>query len=172
MGGRCPDEAARTAVRESDADDLARLRAEARTSAAERRGGAALISRDHPSIVTDHLVETALDGASDVTLIVGTLDDMVAGYVLVRLVEAEESERVASVVELWVTPDARKLGVGEAMMGLVLDWADERGCVELDAEALPGDRDTKNFYEIHGLVARKIQVSRRLGRHHPAVDHP
>jgi hypothetical protein len=28
--------------------------------------------------------------------------------------------------------------------------------------ALPGDRDTKNFFESHGLVARAISVSRHL----------
>lgn len=93
---------------------------------------------------------------------VGTLDDMVVGYMLARARDAEGSHRFAELLELWVTPEARKLGVGEAMMGVLVGWASDAGCVELDATALPGDRDTKNFFEIHGLVARQIVVSRRL----------
>ena len=38
----------------------------------------------------------------------------------------------------------------------------ERSLVGLDAVALPGDRDTQNFVETFGLVARAIQVHRSL----------
>lgn len=126
------------------------------------RGGAALIGRDHPSGRTDAILDAALSGARGSVAVVGTLDEMAVGYMLAEAIDTEGSGRVASLIGLWVTPDARKLGVGEAMMGVLVDWARSEGCGELDAEALPGDRDTKNFYEIHGLVAREIKVSRRL----------
>ena len=54
------------------------------------------------------------------------------------------------------------MGVGEAMMELVLAWCDERGCRGVDSLALPGDRETKNFFERFGLTARAIVVHRAL----------
>jgi hypothetical protein len=47
-------------------------------------------------------------------------------------------------------------------MEAVLAWAGERGCVGVDALALPGSRETKNFFESFGLVARAIVVHRDL----------
>ena len=64
--------------------------------------------------------------------------------------------------ELFVEPEARGVGVGEAMMDLLVAWCVERGCVGIDAVALPGDRDTKNFFETFGLKARAIVVHRPL----------
>lgn len=138
------------------------LRSEARAATVTERGGAALVTRDRPARVTDAVARAALAGAPAATVVVGTLDGMVVGYMLARAKDAEGSGRFAELLELWVTPEARKLGVGEAMMGVLTGWARETGCVELDATALPGDRDTKNFFEIHGLVARQIVVSRSL----------
>jgi hypothetical protein len=32
------------------------------------------------------------------------------------------------------------------------------GCVGVDSWSLPGERETKNFYEAHGFTARSINV--------------
>ena len=45
-------------------------------------------------------------------------------------------------------------------MDLLVAWAHERGCVGIDALRLPGNRDTKNFFERFGLTARAIVVHR------------
>lgn len=37
------------------------------------------------------------------------------------------------------------------------------GCLGIDALALPGNRETKNFFEASGLTARAIVVHRSLG---------
>ena len=55
--------------------------------------------------------------------------------------------------------------MGEAMLDLCLEWATSGGCIGLDSLALPGDRQTKNFFESFGLVARAIIVHRRLDEH-------
>ena len=47
-------------------------------------------------------------------------------------------------------------------MDLLLEWCRSRGCVGIDAVALPGDRHTKNFFETFGLTARAIVVHRNL----------
>ena len=65
--------------------------------------------------------------------------------------------------DIYVDPDAREVGVGEAMMdrgaGVVRGPGLSSG---VDAVALPGDRATKNFFERFGLTARAIVVHRAL----------
>ncbi|HET8929691.1 MAG TPA: GNAT family N-acetyltransferase [Acidimicrobiales bacterium] len=163
MNRGCPNEAARRGT-PTDRADIDALRVEARAATREVRGGAALWGRDRPASVTEPVLAAALAGAADSCVLLGTLDGMGAGYLLARALDTDGSGRVAEVVELWVTPQARGIGVGEALMEELIDWANELDCGEVDALALPGDRDTKNFFESHGLVARAISVSRRLHR--------
>ena len=54
------------------------------------------------------------------------------------------------------------MGVGEAMMDLLVERARAAEAVGIDALALPGDRHTKNFFETFGLTARAILVHRAL----------
>ena len=129
---------------------------------ASARGGASLIHKDRPEAAGTALLDQALDGAADALALVGTIDGAVVGYVLARHAFAEESVPVASIDELWVTPEAREMGVGEVLLDGVVAWAQAAGCAALDADALPGDRATKNFFEQHGMVARAIRVERRF----------
>jgi len=157
----CPEESARRA-RPADRADIEVLRREARAATISARGGAALWGRDRPATRVDAVLDLALSDAPEALAVVGTIDDQSVGYLVARTDDTEGSGRVAVLEELWVTPEARGIGVGEAMMGVLTDWARARRCGALDAIALPGDRDTKNFFESHGLVARAISVSRRL----------
>lgn len=93
---------------------------------------------------------------------VGTVDDTVIGYAAVRIDALRDGGRLAVLDELYVEPDARGVGVGEAMMDLVVEWATGAGCIGIDSIALPGNRATKNFFESFGLVARAIIVHRSL----------
>jgi GNAT superfamily N-acetyltransferase len=54
------------------------------------------------------------------------------------------------------------VGIGELVMDALVAWAQDHGCEAIDAVALPGDRETKNFFERFGLTARAIVVHRRL----------
>ncbi len=47
-------------------------------------------------------------------------------------------------------------------MNAVVDEARTRNCFGIDALALPGDRETKNFFESFGLKARQLVVHRSL----------
>lgn len=91
----------------------------------------------------------------------GCIDDVPLAVTLVVADQIGDS-LVAVVRELYVTPDARGVGIGEAMMVAVMEWAAEQGCAGVDGYALPGDRATKNFFESFGLVARGIVVHRNI----------
>ena len=47
-------------------------------------------------------------------------------------------------------------------MDRMLEWVRSRNIPAVDSLALPGDRQTKNFFETHGLVARAIIVQKDL----------
>lgn len=103
----------------------------------------------------------ALD-APDHLVVVGTVDEVVVGYGVVRSEVLRDGSRLGVIDDLYTDPAARAIGVGEAMMALLTEWCREHGCLGIDALALPGNRDTKNFFETFGLVARAIVVHRSL----------
>lgn len=100
------------------------------------------------------------DGAG--VVLVGTLDDAVVGYAVVRADALADGGELAVLTDVYVEPDARDVGVGEALLDAAIEWARGRGCLGIDALALPGMRETKNFFEAAGLVARAIVVHKRL----------
>lgn len=145
------DEEVRRAV-VADAEVLARLEADARALLLVQRGGPALLAEE-PAVAD--WPATMLDPRRAV--FVGLLDDTVFGYL--ELVLGEEA---AVVRQVFVEPEARELGLGDALLEAAVDAARGAGCQSLEGTALPGDRATKNLYERGGIVARKIIVSRRL----------
>lgn len=161
-------EAARPAV----ADDLPAIATLARAAIvelAELRGGAvwqAQAARREP-------IETELAAAIDAApaggcVAVGTVDETVVGYGVSTL-EATAAGPLAVVTDLYVDPGARGIGVGEALLSLLVDHARDAGAIGIDSLALPGDRATKNFFETFGLKARAIVVHRSFGPD-PAED--
>jgi len=153
-------EAARLAT-PSDRAPIVALAEAAIAELAPTRGGPLWARREaRPSPVGPSIDRDLADPA--VGVFVGTIDDVVLGYGVVRT-EAIRGDGVLGIVsDLYVDPDARGVGIGEAMMDLVIDWCEARGCVGVDAMALPGNRATKNFFERFGLTARAIVVHRSL----------
>ena len=137
-----------------DVDVLVLLESEARLSLKEFRGADRLaievpeIGSRWPQVLTD--------GAMFV--LVGCIDSVVMGYLIAR-----KFDQLATIEQVFVTHDARNLGVGDALVSATLSWAREQNLTALDALALPGDRETKNLYERSGLVARLITVTKKLG---------
>ncbi|MDZ7732450.1 MAG: GNAT family N-acetyltransferase [Acidimicrobiia bacterium] len=95
-------------------------------------------------------------------VVVGTIDGYPVGYAVAHLEDLRDGSVLARLDDLFVESGARRVGVGEAMMDAVLDWCRDQGCRGIDALALPGNRDTKNFFEGFGLTARAIVVHRDL----------
>jgi len=161
-----PDEAARPATVE-DRDLIVELAARAMAELAPTRGGSVWRRREARPEPVAASIDTALadaarpDGTS--LMVVGTLDGVVVGYGAVRSERLRDGGLLGVVDDLYVEPDARGVGVGEAMMDRIIAWCEERGCLGVDALALPGNRGTKNFFERFGLTARAIVVHRALG---------
>jgi len=96
------------------------------------------------------------------SVIVGTIDGTVVGYGASAIEDLCDGAPLAVVSDLYVDPEARGVGVGEAMMDALVAHAEAAGAIGIDALALPGDRATKNFFESFGLKARAIVVHRDL----------
>jgi GNAT superfamily N-acetyltransferase len=154
-------EAARPAVR----DDLPRLVELADAGIAEltdTKGGAIWSRREARARPVGSSLESALD-AADHLVLAGTVDDFVLGYAVVRIETLRDGAQLGVVEDIYVEPGGRAVGVGEAMMDEILEWCRDQGCIGVDSLALPGNRETKNFFESFGLVARAIIVHRSLG---------
>jgi GNAT superfamily N-acetyltransferase len=146
---------------EADVDQLVRLADEARRVARLLRGGEMFLLRDARQPPLEPMIAAAVSDPAQLALL-GTLDEVAVGYALVRLEPLPDGTTMAVVDEIYVEPEGRQLGVGEALVVTILGWADHHHCRGVQASALPGDRDTKNLFERFGLVARAITVYRSL----------
>jgi GNAT superfamily N-acetyltransferase len=146
---------------DADAPRLAELAEQAVEELRGGRGGevwARTLGRRAPFV--DGFTEQLASSRHHV--LVGTLDDTVLGYGVGRLDELADGSRLGVVSDLYVEPEARGVGIGEAMMDALVAWCAAAGCTGVDSVALPGDRHTKNFFESFGLVARAILVHKDL----------
>lgn len=100
--------------------------------------------------------------AEDRRFWMANLDGASVGFAAARLRRLTDGSLLADIEALYVLPEARGVGLGEALMEAVLAWAAAAGAAAVDSVALPGDRVTKNFFERFGLTARALQVHRRL----------
>ena len=110
----------------------------------------------------------ALVDDPDALLAVGTIDDVVLGFAAVHVEQLRDGGALGVVTDLFVEPDARSVGIGEALVALIVEFCAARGCIGIDAEALPGHRAAKNFFEGHGFTARSLVMHRSL--HEPRSE--
>ena len=141
-------------VRSARTEDIAQLRtleSEARAALVGRRGG-------------DRWLEThaARTDSWDDALAAGSVDVAVIGDVIVGYLVAHHERSVAYIDDVYVTPEAREVGFGDALVQRAMSAGRSDGCTTIEGEALPGDRHVKNLYERAGITARLIVVSRAL----------
>jgi GNAT superfamily N-acetyltransferase len=157
--------AAAEGCRPATSDDLPRIAELAAGAVAELRVGrggemwARTLGRREP--FEPRLAEEL--ASPDHHVLVGTLDETILGYGVVRVDRLSDDGLLGVVTDLYVEPEARAVGIGELTMDALVGWCREQGCFGVDSLALPGDRHTKNFFESFGLVARAIVVHRSLG---------
>lgn len=142
---------------ESDCEFLKLLEQEARANLDHFRGGSRLA--EEVRVVGDNWPKQILE-ASTVVLVAG-VDSVVMGFIIARR-GVSDSRKFSTIEQVFVTHDARNIGIGDALVAAIIAWARSEAMVALDALALPGDRETKNLFERSGLVARLIVATTDL----------
>lgn len=148
-------------AREADLDVLEALVAAAAADVGTMRGGDVWLLTHTGHSPERSSLEADL-AAGDRTLVVGMIDEVVMGYGAATAAHRPGEGPVVTVTGLWVLPDARDVGVAEAVMDELLAWSHAHSAVAIESSVLPGNRAGKNFFERYGLVARAITVRRRL----------
>jgi len=142
-------------ARPVNADDIVQLElleVEAREALVGTRGGDRWLS-EHPAIGGDWVGQCA---KSDV--LVAHIGEVVVGFLVAEL----GVDKILRIDQVWVTPEARENGFGDALLECSIERARQRGALAVEGQALPGDRHTKNLYERAGIVARLITTFRWL----------
>jgi GNAT superfamily N-acetyltransferase len=143
-------------------DDVARvveLAHELEGELAPMRGGRIWAARDaRREPLEPALVRLLHD--PDACVQVGTIDEVIVGFGILLVEILSTGERLGRITELFVEEPARAIGVGEAISGALVEFADTRRCIGVDALALPGHRSAKNFFEDQGFTARLLVMHR------------
>ena len=144
-------------------EDLPRVAALGRELFAELtplRGGEIWAARDARPEPFESDLAPFLDDPNACVL-VGTIDEVIVGFGVLLIERLATGQDLGRITELFVEPPARSVGVGEAISDALVAFATDRGCVGVDALALPGHRDTKNFFEEQGFTARMLVMHHR-----------
>ena len=146
----------------ADLERVADLAHDFRAELREQRGGPLWATREaRPEPLTDALA--TLLAHDDSSVIVGTLDEHIVGYGIVEIEALRDGSRLGVISEIFVETDGRAVGVGELLVEALVDFCVSAGCVGVDAAALPGHRQAKNFFERAGFTARLLVMHRNVG---------
>lgn len=77
-------------------------------------------------------------------------DDRVVGTATGAAYDAEPG--TTHLYAMWVAPDARRAGVGRALVDAVARWARDRGCDRLVLQVTESNVSARSFYEAHGFA--------------------
>lgn len=152
-------ESARAASR-ADLEAIGSLATLAEDETRTKRGGPSFLRGEARTAARDGAITSIAEAIEDPEglVVVGCIDDVVVGVGSVEITDHSDGTRTATIRDLFVHPEARRVGVGEAMVEALVTRARTRGCIAVDSYALPGDRATKNFFETHGFTARLLVV--------------
>ena len=142
---------------------VAELARELREELRAERGGALWATREARPEPLDQAVGE-LSKRDDALVVVGTTEDVVVGYGIARWEVLRDGTRLGVIDEIYVEPEARGVGVGEMVVERLVAFCTDAGCLGVDATALPGHRQAKNFFERAGFSARSLVMHRARGR--------
>jgi len=63
-----------------------------------------------------------------------------------------DEPRTAEMVQVWVEPESRGLGLGRRLVDAVVDWARERGVIRLKASVTEGNLAAESLYAAVGFL--------------------
>jgi len=144
----------------ADADACAELCRRSLEELSHARGGQLFARRETGILAKALLRPGGLDRIlSDHrrTVVVGLIDDVIVGLGIAHADNVGEAHH-GIVDACFVDPEVREVGVGRALLDWMTAWLMAQGCRGVDAQALPGQRSTKAFYEAAGFKARLITM--------------
>ena len=148
-------------ARAEEISAVAALAREARREAQQYRGGERWMATEAaPEPLEDHLAALLADPGA--VVLAGIWEDAVVGYGWARRLVRQDGSPIARIEELFVTPEARSVGVGESLFVALMQWARERDLEAIDAFVLPGHREAKNFFETFKMTAHALIVHTRI----------
>jgi GNAT superfamily N-acetyltransferase len=150
--------------RPASAEDLPRIAELAKLARDElvpMKGGALWSAREAVAEPFEDAYGALID-RDDALVVVGTVEESVVGFGVATLERLRTGETLGIISDLFVEPEARAVGVGEAMADDLVAFCAAHGCTGIDALALPGHRTTKNFFEGSGFTARALVMHRAL----------
>lgn len=137
----------------------------ARAEIMPQRGGKIYLSTEMRESFSDLEAELANPAAC---YIAGTYEGVLMGWGYAVQIEMVEDTRggnakkvgdvVANVKELFVQSEARDIGIGEAILSALIEWAKQSKCQGIQGTALPGNRETKGLFERFGMKTRMLTV--------------
>lgn len=146
---------------EEDLPAVVHLLVDSSAVVGSERGGSLFLHREGvPEPFEQQLRRYLADAGA--CLAVGTAEGVILGVAIGRLEPLHGGGCLARLELLWVDAGARQVGLGAELMDLVIAWAQANGAASLDAYALPGNREAKNFLETAGFSARLIVMNREL----------
>ena len=153
-------EPAREAI-PNDLPVLVELARELRREMSEQRGGALWTTREARPEPHEETLRSLI-GRDDAAVIVGTIDASIVGFGTLEIEILRDGSRLGVIGDLFVEREARAVGVGESIADLIITICRAAHCVGIDAYALPGARDAKNFFERSGFTARALVMHHTL----------
>jgi GNAT superfamily N-acetyltransferase len=145
----------------SDLPVLVGLARALRDEMREQRGGVLWATREAAPEPHEETLESLL-GRDDASVVVGTIDGSIVGFATVEIETLRDGTRLGVIGDLFVEREARAVGVGESIAELIIEFCTAAGCIGIDAYALPGARETKNFFERSGFTARALVMHHKL----------
>jgi len=127
----------------------------------QERGGPLWATRDARPEPLGEAFAALLDH-DDATVLAGTYDDVLVGFGAAHVEALRDGSKLGVIDEIYVEPEGRAVGVGEALVAGLVAFCRDSGCTGVDATALPGHREAKNFFERAGFSARLLVMHRSL----------
>src|SRR5690349_9824437 len=101
-------------------------------------------------------------GSSHELPLVAVLDGEPAGLAWARRDDVDPGQP-AHLYQMWVAPNARRQGVGRALLDAAIDWARDVGASVLVLDVTTGNSDAARLYESAGFVETGLETELRPG---------
>lgn len=101
-------------------------------------------------------------GVAQAQVAIVELNGTPVGFSYAKILKSDENPRICRLEAIWVDEACRGIGAGTVLFNAAKTWAAKNKAKRLDSHTLVGMRETKNFFERHGVTTRKLVVSTEL----------